>query len=125
MPLSQNLDGVNVCCAVFQIRRGGYKGLLIRYLDRDFEFLCNYQNTLLGRNRAGSDVVIAFRESMLKYEGGPTMLEINDYASRPNHARLNEGFILLLLTNGVSLDVSRTKIFLLHSDVVRFQTGIS
>ncbi|KAI0734822.1 RdRP-domain-containing protein [Fomitopsis betulina] len=90
--------------SVFQIRRGGFKGLLIRYPDEDFEFLCNDQNKLLDKRSVGSNIVLAFRESMLKYEGGPTMLEVNDHSSRPSHARLNETFILLLLTNGLSLE---------------------
>lgn len=92
---------------VFQIRRGGFKGLLISYPDKDFEFLCKSQNKLLDRRRVGPDIVLAFRKSMLKYEGGPTMLELNDHSARPGHARLNETFILLLLTNGVRLEVHR------------------
>lgn len=94
---------------VFQIHRGGFKGLLIRYPDEDFEFLCNDQNKLLDKRSVGSNIVLAFRESMLKYEGGPTMLEVNDHSSRPSHARLNETFILLLLTNGLSLEVGCTR----------------
>lgn len=90
---------------VLQIRHGGNKGVVIAYPDEDFEFLCNHENGLLDKRSVGSNIVLAFRESMLKYEGGPTMLEVNDHSSRPSHARLNETFILLLLTNGVSIDV--------------------
>ncbi|TFY67076.1 hypothetical protein EVJ58_g1871 [Rhodofomes roseus] len=93
--------------SVFQIRCGGVKGLLSAYPDPDFERLCNTENRILNRDIVGSEVVIAFRRSMLKYDGGPTMLEINDHCSRPGSARLNEFIILHLLTLGVAWDVFR------------------
>lgn len=43
---------------------------------------------------------------MLKYEGGPTQLEINDVSSYPGSARLNVQFILLLLTLDIPLKVT-------------------
>lgn len=113
---------VILCCAdvrfpVFQIRRGGVKGLLISYPDEDFECLCNNRNKLLDKREVGSEIVLAFRASMLKYEGGPTMLELNDHSVRSNHARLNESFILLLLTNGVRIEVRRMRWILLDPSI--------
>ncbi|TFK81241.1 RdRP-domain-containing protein [Polyporus arcularius HHB13444] len=80
---------------VFQIRRGGIKGLLVRYPDDKFDTLCGA--------RAGLDVapLVAYRPSMLKYDGGPTVLEINNVNSLPAAARLNVQLMVLLLTLGI------------------------
>ncbi|RPD55108.1 RdRP-domain-containing protein [Lentinus tigrinus ALCF2SS1-7] len=84
---------------VFQVRRGGIKGLLVRYPDAQFDALCG--------TRADSDVapLIAYRPSMYKYDGGPTVLELNNYNSSPAAARLNVQLVVLLLTLGVSPSV--------------------
>ncbi|KAH9950119.1 RdRP-domain-containing protein [Amylocystis lapponica] len=86
--------------SVFQIRRGGIKGLLVRYPDKKFDKFCG-----LTRRQMASQppYLIAYRDSMLKYEGGPTMIELNDHSSSPPSARLNIQFIILLLC----LDISR------------------
>ncbi|KAI0352487.1 RdRP-domain-containing protein [Trametes cingulata] len=84
--------------SVFQIRRAGIKGLLVRYPDHKFERLC-------GTKSPGH--LIAYRPSMFKYEGGPTALEINNYNAPPAPARLNVQFTILLLTLGVPLEVFR------------------
>ncbi|KAI0655297.1 RdRP-domain-containing protein [Cubamyces menziesii] len=81
---------------VFQIRRGGIKGLLVRYPDVDFERLCG---------RSSHRGWIAYRPSMLKYDGGPTILEINNHNAHPMPARLNVQFMLLLLSLGVPFEV--------------------
>ena len=49
--------------------------------------------------------MIAYRPSMLKYEGGPTVLELNNHNSPPSAARLNVQFMALLLTLGVPFEV--------------------
>ncbi|KAH9928858.1 RdRP-domain-containing protein [Fomitopsis serialis] len=103
--------------SVFQIRRGGTKGVLGRYPDEDFERLCNTENILVDKSSVGPEIVIAFRHSMLKYRGGPTTLEINDHCSRPSSARLNEYIILLLITLDVPLDVFR-KLLLNQLDLI-------
>ncbi|KAI8984846.1 RdRP-domain-containing protein [Trametes punicea] len=81
---------------VFQIRRGGIKGVIVRYPDETFDRLCK---------TTSPSVVIAYRPSMLKYDGGPTNLEINNYNSAPAPARLNFQFMVLLLTLGVPVAV--------------------
>jgi len=93
------------------------KGLLGRYPDRDFERLCNVENIAVDKHSVGPEIVIAYRRSMLKYQGGPTTLEINDHCSRPSSARLNEYIILLLITLNVPLDVFR-KLLLDQLDVI-------
>ena len=50
--------------------------------------------------------VFAYRPSMLKYKGGPTSLEINNFSRSPTRARLNNAFVVLLLTLGTSTTVS-------------------
>ncbi|KAI0959118.1 hypothetical protein AcW1_004042 [Taiwanofungus camphoratus] len=87
---------------VFQIRRGGIKGLLVRYPDEKFDRFCYDTNS---RTWDMPMHVIAYRPSMLKYEGGPTVLELNNYAHYPRSARLNVQFILLLLTLGIRREV--------------------
>ncbi|KAL1730421.1 RNA dependent RNA polymerase-domain-containing protein [Schizophyllum commune] len=82
---------------VFQIRRGGVKGLLVRYPDAVFDRICSKA----GRR---GPMKIALRPSMRKYSGGPTALEIHSAARRPRSARLNKHFIILLLTLGVGLE---------------------
>uniref|UniRef100_D8QDB2 RNA-dependent RNA polymerase n=1 Tax=Schizophyllum commune (strain H4-8 / FGSC 9210) TaxID=578458 RepID=D8QDB2_SCHCM len=82
---------------VFQIRRGGVKGLLVRYPDVVFDRICR------DAGRRGP-MKIALRPSMRKYPGGPTVLEIHSVARRPRSARLNRHFIILLLTLGVRLE---------------------
>ena len=84
---------------MFQVRRGGMKGLLVRYPDDKFDALCAIH--------ADSDTpfLIAYRPSMRKYSGGPTVLELLNHNSSPTAARLNVQFIVLLLTLGVSLSV--------------------
>lgn len=89
-------------CTVFQIRRGGIKGLLVRYPDEKFDRFCYDTNS---RTWDMPMHVIAYRPSMLKYEGGPTVLELNNYAHYPRSARLNVQSILLLLTLGIRREV--------------------
>ncbi|PIL36406.1 RNA-dependent RNA polymerase [Ganoderma sinense ZZ0214-1] len=84
---------------VSQVRRGGIKGLLVRYPDDAFYRHCGKDP------QAQSGLMIAYRPSMFKYEGGPTVLELNSYNSPPPVARLNLQFTALLLTLGVPLDV--------------------
>lgn len=81
---------------VFQIRRGGVKGILVRYPDETFDRICSR-----GRVRGK----IAIRPSMKKYSGGPTMLEIQDVSRPPRNARLNRMFIPLLMTLGIPRSV--------------------
>lgn len=86
---------------VFQIRRGGIKGLLVRYPDETFDRLCRNR----ARMRRGTNVAIAYRPSMYKYGGGPTNLELNNHSSPPASARLNIQFMVHLLTLGVPFSV--------------------
>ncbi|KAI0686125.1 RdRP-domain-containing protein, partial [Earliella scabrosa] len=86
---------------VFQIRRGGIKGLLVRYPDEKFDELCRKHSS----KSSDSDSVIAYRPSMLKYNGGPTVLELNNHNSSPAAAHVNIQFTTLLLTLGVPLEV--------------------
>ncbi|KLO05696.1 RdRP-domain-containing protein [Schizopora paradoxa] len=83
--------------SVFHFRRGGLKGLLVAYPDNLFEKkICNSQS---------SQVMIAYRPSMLKYKGGPVMLDIQNVPDRhPPAARLNYFFIVQLLSLGVKLN---------------------
>ncbi|KAJ6470735.1 RdRP-domain-containing protein [Mycena vitilis] len=81
--------------SVFQIRLAGLKGLLSRCPDKMFDKICGC-----------SDKTIAYRPSMLKYRGGPRMLEVQNVSRPPKSGRLNMQFILLLLTRGIPLAVS-------------------
>lgn len=81
---------------VFQVRRGGVKGLLVRYPDEKFERLGGTSSPLH---------LIAYRPSMYKYEDGPTTLEINNHNLPPAPAHLNVQFTVLLLSLGVPVDV--------------------
>ncbi|KAF7352146.1 RNA-dependent RNA polymerase [Mycena venus] len=80
--------------AVFQIRLGGIKGVLMRCPDDLFEQICGCSNKK-----------IAYRPSMLKYEGGPQVLEVQNVSRPPKSGRLNKQFIVLLLTRGIPLTV--------------------
>ncbi|TRM55909.1 RNA dependent RNA polymerase-domain-containing protein [Schizophyllum amplum] len=95
--------GVPEDTSVFQIRRGGVKGLLVRYPDEVFDLLC-----------PGPNMKVAIRPSMIKYQGGPTVLEVHNVSRRPRSARLNKHFIILLLTLRVPLkafeDLLRTNL---------------
>ncbi|OSD01932.1 RdRP-domain-containing protein [Trametes coccinea BRFM310] len=83
---------------VFQVSRGGIKGILVRYPDEKFERICG---------RRSSRAKVAFRPSMLKYTGGPTVLEINDHnmSSAIAPARLNFQLIAHLLIRRVPCEV--------------------
>ena len=87
---------------MFQVRRGGIKGLLVRYPDDAFDRHCRKHP----QARRGH-FMIAYRPSMFKYGGGPTVLELNNHNSPPPAARLNIQFTALLLTLGVPLEVFR------------------
>ncbi|OBZ65419.1 putative RNA-dependent RNA polymerase 1 [Grifola frondosa] len=89
---------------VFQIRRGGIKGLLVRYPDDKFDRICFSQKSRSSLKGARS-YLIAYRPSMLKYEGGPTALELANHSSRPAPARLSVHMILLLLSLNISAEV--------------------
>ncbi|KAI1792587.1 RdRP-domain-containing protein [Ganoderma leucocontextum] len=86
--------------SVFQVRRGGIKGLLVRHPDNVFDRHCRKHP----QARSGH-YMIAYRPSMFKYEGGPTVLELNNHNSPPPAARLNIQFTALLLTLGVPFAV--------------------
>lgn len=87
--------------AVFQFRRGGQKGLLVAYPDEDFDKICVRANPRARHVK----YIYAYRPSMHKYDGGPTMIEINKVSGPPRSARLNLSFIILLLTLGTKLEV--------------------
>ncbi|KAJ7735731.1 RdRP-domain-containing protein [Mycena metata] len=80
--------------AVFQMRLGGIKGTLTRCPDDLFDRICG----CLGKK-------IAYRRSMVKYNGGPHILEIQSVSKAPKSGRLNKQFIVLLLTLGIPLSV--------------------
>ncbi|KAF7353316.1 RNA-dependent RNA polymerase [Mycena sanguinolenta] len=80
--------------AVLQIRQGGKKGTLVRCPDDLFDQLCGSSNKK-----------IAYRRSMIKYAGGPQMLEVQSVSRPPKSGRLNKQFIILLHTRGISLSV--------------------
>ncbi|THH10624.1 hypothetical protein EW145_g1192 [Phellinidium pouzarii] len=46
---------------------------------------------------------IAFRPSMHKYDGGSTVVDVNNISSTPICAKMNHAFIVILLTLGVKL----------------------
>lgn len=87
---------LNVRFAAFQFRYGGYKGILVAYPDKLFDTLYDGEP---------GKYVIAVRPSMLKYEGGPSVIEVNNVSMPPFPARLNHAFVVLLLTLGVKLEV--------------------
>ncbi|KAJ7099900.1 RNA dependent RNA polymerase-domain-containing protein [Mycena belliarum] len=86
--------GVPSDTAVFQIRLGGIKGTLTLCPDEVFDALCG----CTGKK-------IAYRRSMLKYNDGPRILEVQNVSKPPKTARLNKQFILLLLTRGIPISV--------------------
>ncbi|KAJ7767735.1 RdRP-domain-containing protein, partial [Mycena metata] len=88
-----SLLGVSVDTAVFQVRRGGHKGTLTLCSDELFD------------QRYGRNKKIAYRPSMLKYKGGPQILEVQDVSRPPKAGRLNKQFIVLLLTRGIPFTV--------------------
>ena len=73
----------------------------MRYPDEKFDELCRKHFS----KSSDSDSVIAYRPSMLKYNGGPTVLELNNHNSSPAAAHVNIQFTTLLLTLGVPLEV--------------------
>ncbi|KAI0717586.1 RNA dependent RNA polymerase-domain-containing protein [Cerioporus squamosus] len=83
--------------SAFQVRRGGIKGVLVRYPDDVFD-------KLVGVGEAGP-YSIAYRPSMLEFEGGPTELELVNVSQAPLPTHLNIQLILLLTTLGVLLSV--------------------
>ncbi|KAJ7185908.1 RNA dependent RNA polymerase-domain-containing protein [Mycena filopes] len=85
--------GLPLDTAVFQIRLGGIKGTLTRCPDDLFDRLC------------GDGKKIAYRRSMIKYNEGPHILEIQSVSKAPKTGRLNKQFIVLLLTRGIPLSV--------------------
>nr|GAT51679.1 RdRP-domain-containing protein [Mycena chlorophos] len=78
--------------SVFQIRHGGFKGTVTRVPDADFDRACGCTGKKL-----------LYRPSMLKYTGGPYMLEIQSISRTPRDARLNKQFIILMLTRGIRM----------------------
>ncbi|KAF7319174.1 RNA-dependent RNA polymerase [Mycena chlorophos] len=78
--------------SVFQIRHGGFKGTVTRIPDADFDRACGCTGKKL-----------LYRPSMLKYTGGPYMLEIQSISRTPRDARLNKQFIILMLTRGIRM----------------------
>ncbi|KAK7013090.1 RNA-dependent RNA polymerase [Favolaschia claudopus] len=86
--------GVAPDTAVLQIRWGGTKGLLVRCQDDLFDEMCG-----------SPDKKIAVRPSMIKYKGGPRVLEVQNVSRPPKSGRLNKLFIALLLTCGIPLSV--------------------
>lgn len=89
------------------------KGVVAAYPDDVFDRLCS--------SKYSSCYQVAFRESMVKYQGGPTAIEINGVSTPPGSARLNYSFIVLLLSLGVPVSVRNRSCFhsiLLTSSVV-------
>ncbi|KAK6991785.1 RNA-dependent RNA polymerase [Favolaschia claudopus] len=86
--------GVAPDTAVLQIRLGGTKGLLVRCQDDLFDQICG-----------SPDKKIVVRPSMIKYKGGPRVLEVQNVSRPPKSGRLNKLFIALLLTCGIPLSV--------------------
>ncbi|KAF7360099.1 RNA-dependent RNA polymerase [Mycena venus] len=86
--------GVPFDTAVFQMRLGGIKGTLTRCPDELFDMICGCR----GKK-------IAYRRSMVKYNGGPHILEVQNVSKPPKSGRLNKQFIALLLTLGIPLSV--------------------
>ncbi|KAK7044978.1 RNA-dependent RNA polymerase [Favolaschia claudopus] len=80
--------------AVFQIRLGGIKGTLTRCPDDLFDSTCGCRGK-----------TVAYRPSMVKYNEGPHVLEVQNVSRPPKAGRLNKQFIVLLLTRGIPLSV--------------------
>ena len=79
---------------VLQFRLGGIKGVLVAYPDDHFEALCTKYKPGCGSHK----LKIAYCGTMLKHEGGPRDIEANRVSQDPTPARINHGFIVLLLT---------------------------
>ena len=75
------------------------KGLLVVYPDEHFDLLCNKSST----GRSSRKIKLAYRKTMLKYQGGPQCIEINKYSQRALPASLNAAFVILLLTSDKKL----------------------
>lgn len=97
--------------SVFHGRLGGVKGLFVAYPDHIFDKMCCHD--------VPDKYMLVYRPSMQKYKQGPTMLEITGVSTPPSVGRLNQYFILLLLTLGVPMMVcafleTRSRVFI-HS----------
>ncbi|KAJ7193016.1 RNA dependent RNA polymerase-domain-containing protein [Mycena pura] len=86
--------GVPLDTAVFQIRLGGIKGTVTSCPDLLFDRICR-----------SNGKKIAYRSSMVKYNEGPHVLEVQNVSRAPRAGRLNKQFIVLLLTLGIPLSV--------------------
>ncbi|KAJ7017150.1 RNA-dependent RNA polymerase, partial [Mycena alexandri] len=86
--------GDRLTIRVMPVRLGGIKGTLTRCPDDLFDRICG----CLGKK-------IAYRRSMVKYNGGPHILEIQSVSKAPKSGRLNKQFIILLITLGIPLSV--------------------
>ncbi|KAI5119613.1 hypothetical protein M0805_007877 [Coniferiporia weirii] len=89
--------------SVFQIRLGGIKGLLVAYPDHLFNKICDTSRIKSSRPVPGRQPILAYRNSMRKYHGGPTNIEIQNISEPSSIARLNHAFIVLLLSLHVNL----------------------
>ncbi|KDQ50366.1 hypothetical protein JAAARDRAFT_200044 [Jaapia argillacea MUCL 33604] len=98
------IHGLPIDTSVFQVRRGGIKGLLVSHPDDYFESTLSEDYGVT----APSPYLMAYRPSMLKYNGGPRMLELHSVSSCPSSARLNRHLIILLLSRGIPLEVFRS-----------------
>ena len=84
------------------------KGVLVRYPDDIFD-------RLVGTDGQGP-YKIAYRPSMVKFDGGPTQIELVNCSNAPGAAHVNIALILLLTTLGVNPEVCWTRSALvLHS----------
>ncbi|KAJ6478829.1 RNA dependent RNA polymerase-domain-containing protein [Mycena vitilis] len=85
---------IPVDTAVYQMRLGGIKGTLTRCPDALFDSICGCRGKKL-----------AYRRSMVKYNEGPHILEVQNISRPPKSGRLNKQFIVLLMTLGVPRSV--------------------
>ena len=92
---------LNPRTSVIQCRWAGAKGLLVVYPDLQFEHICRLSQMDSSRDVKSS--WIAIRDSMVKYEGGPTSLEVRDVSRNPHVGHLNKQFITLLLSRDIKL----------------------
>lgn len=81
------------------------KGLLVTYPDELFDVV--WGNTIDDRSRPAGmpEYEFAYRNSMLKYRGGPTAIEVHGFSEPMDSARLNFQFVVLLLYLGVDIKV--------------------
>ncbi|KAH8113176.1 RNA dependent RNA polymerase-domain-containing protein [Phellopilus nigrolimitatus] len=93
---------VDSTTTAFQIRRGGIKGLLVAYSDEDFDHICRKADPDCEPDR----YELLYRRSMRKYDGGPTVIDVNRVSTAPHRsgAKLNYGLIVLLMTLGISIE---------------------